>query len=651
MRDRSFGSQTSASSSRAIPSFSYFDQTFLISSQLNRCPHLKIKILSEEIVGLADTGASISVLSSVSLLDRLGLQIQPINLKVSTADGTAYKCLGVVNVPYTFGSATHIIPTVIVPEVTKDLILGMDFLQKFGFQLLIPKSKFSPHSDEAGEIKIQSLGLHFAEEYFDEKREKVCFSIEPAMDCETISLPRETDESLEMPTLEIPDKQPNGPEDIITEHVLSTKERTELFEAITTLPATAEGKLGRTHLMQHSIELLPGSKPKKFASYRWSPIVEKVIDEEVERMMKLKVVEECYGPVDFLNPLLPIKKANGKWRICLDSRRLNQCTKKDDFPFPNMIGILQRIQKSKYFSVIDLSESYYQVSLENSAKDKTAFRTNKGLFRFTVMPFGLTNAPATMARLMSRVLGHDLEPFVYVYLDDIIITSSSFQEHVRLIREVARRLSQAGLTINLLKSKFCQTKIKYLGYVLSEAGLSMDVSKIQPVLDYPIPKTVKDIRRLLGLAGFYNKFIPNYSDITAPITNLLRKNQKSFSWTKEADDALIKLKTALVTAPVLGNPDFDLPFIVETDSSDLAIGAVLVQMQNGERKTIAYFSKKLSHTQRKYSATERECLAVLLSIEHFRHFLEGSQFYVQTDALSLTFLKTMSIESKSPRIA
>lgn len=179
----------------------------------------------------------------------------------------------------------------------------------------------------------------------------------------------------------------------------------------------------------------------------------------------------------------------------------------------------------------------------------------------------------------------------------------------------------------------------------------MDISNIQPVLDYSTPKTVKDIRRLLGLAGFYQKFIKNYSEITTLIIDLLKKDQKKFVLTEDAEIALGKLKSVLVSAPVLANPDFQISFIIETDSSDLAIGAVLVQVQQDERKSIAYFSKKLSSTQKRYSATERECLAVLLNIEHFKHFVEGSQFIVQTDAISLTFLQSMSIESKSPRIA
>lgn len=649
MKEEFAGNPSSSFKEPVIPTntFSKFNRVCTINTLVQKCPHLTVQILSESLDALADTGASSSIISSLELINKLGLKIQPTNLKISTADGTPYRCLGFVNLPLSFKSVTHVLPTLVVPELKKILILGVDFLEKFGFRLVGPSAV-----QERAHGTMNAIDLLYIEDYFSEATDTICFEISPGENGSPASEPtNDIDESLEIPTVEIPENHLTHPSDLKTEHSLNTEQRIALFNAVQSLPSTKDGSLGRTQLIKHSIELLPGAKPKRLPSYRWSPAIEEVIDAEIERMKKLGVIEECPGPIDFLNPLLPIKKSNGKWRICLDSRCLNQCTKKDDFPFPNMMGILQRIQRSKYFTVIDLSESYYQVALDNHAKDKTAFKTNKGLFRFVVMPFGLTNAPATMARLMTHVLGHDLEPKVYVYLDDIIIMSNSLEEHLELIRIVADRLRLAGLTINLTKSKFCQTKITYLGYVLSEQGLSMDASKIQPILDYPSPKSIKDIRRLLGLAGFYQKFIRNYSEITTPITNLLKKDRKKFSWTEEAEAALGMLKTVLVTAPVLANPNFQIPFIIETDSSDLAIGAVLVQVQEGERKTIAYFSKKLSSTQRRYSATERECLAVLLSIEHFKHFVEGSQFIVQTDAMSLTFLQTMSIESKSPRIA
>lgn len=608
--------------------------------------------MEKEIEGLADTGAGITIINSRDLVEKLGLKIQKCSIRIKTADNTEYTCLGYANIPYTYGNQTCIVPTVIVPEVTKPLILGVDFLDRFNFQLMIPENPTTLNSMQLLSVSAEETNspLLWADNFFSEEEDAVCFKIEPIAQ-EHFPEPVDFDESLEIPTIEIPATSLQSSIDIDTEHDLTAQQKQELFEAVRELPATNEGRLGRTRVLEHSIDLIPGSQPRRMPMYRWSPTVERVIDEEVERMRKLGVVEECSGPVEFLNPLLPIKKSNGKWRICLDSRRLNSCTKRDDFPFPNMVGILQRIRKSRYFSVIDLSESYYQVSLTETAKDKTAFRTNQGLFRFVVMPFGLTNAPATMARLMTKVLGHDLEPFVYVYLDDIIITSLSFEHHCQLIKIVASRLQNAGLTINLQKSKFCQRKIQYLGYVLSDEGLSMDVSKIQPILDYAQPCSVKDVRRLLGLGAFYQKFIRNYSEIAAPISDLLKGKRKKFVWTPEANQAFERLKNALISAPVLANADFELMFIIETDSSDSAIGAVLTQELAGERRPIAYFSKKLSSTQKRYSATERECLAVLLAIEHFKHFVEGSRFMVRTDAMSLTFLQTMSIESRSPRIA
>lgn len=411
---------------------------------------------------LEQVGAGVTIINSANLIDKLGLKILKCNIRIKTADNTEYTCLGYVNIPYTYGSRTCVVPTIVVPEITKPLILGVDFLDTFDFKLMIPETTETdcPFKAQTQNSEIPEVPLMLAEDFFSDDDQTICFQIEPVDQNAVKST--EIDESLEMPTLEIPSTTVRSPMDIDTEHLLTEDQRDVLFESVMELPATANGSLGRTSILKHSIDLIPGTRPRKLPMYKWSPIVEKVIDEEVERMRKLGVVEECSGPIEFLNPLLPIKKQYGKWKICLDSRRLNSCTKRDDFPFPNMMGILQRIQKSRYFSVIDLSESYYQVSLTDSAKDKTAFRTNKGLFRFVVMPFGLTNAPATMARLMTKVLGHDLEPYVYVYLDDIIITSLSFEHHCELIKKVAKRLRIAGLTINLQKSKFCQRKIRYL---------------------------------------------------------------------------------------------------------------------------------------------------------------------------------------------
>ena len=219
-----------------------------------------------------------------------------------------------------------------------------------------------------------------------------------------------------------------------------------------------------------------------------------------------------------------------------------------------------------------------------------------------------------MCRLMDKAIGFDLQPFVFIYLDDIVIATETLEEHFRLLEIVAERLKKAKLTISLEKSRFCKKKVIYLGYLLTEQGVSIDRSKLQPILDYARPKSVKDIRRLMGLAGFYQRFIHNYSQVTTPITDLLRKDKKKFSWSEETEAAFNKLKSVLTSAPILANPDFTKPFAIESDASDNAVGAALVQEQGGETRVIGYFSKKLSCTQRKYSAVEKECLGVLLAV-------------------------------------
>lgn len=609
------------------------------------CPHITVHILGTPVRGLLDSGASISVISSLDLIERWNLKIEKIKLKIQTANGEKLNCVGVVYVPFTFNDNTKVIPTVIIPDVSKDLICGYDFWQAFDIRLKIGDSRdvnlSSPQVQSPVNLSVQMLDVEFFSPFI--------FNITRCEDLHEASIEQAVDESLDIPSLESPDERDVTPESIITEHKLLPEDKQKLVKVINKFPKSYYGKIGRTKLLTHNIELLPDTRPRKIPAYKYSPKVEEEVDKEIERLLEMDAIEDCNS--DFVNPLLPVKKPNGKWRLCLDARRLNQMTKRDEYPFPNMVNILERLETSKYFSIIDLKDAYHQVTLESDCRDYTAFRTRKGLFRYKTMPFGLLNSGATLCRLMNKVLKFDLQPRVFVYLDDIIVTSNTLEEHFLLLEIVANRLRNAELTISVEKSKFCQKSVRYLGYVLSEYGIATDNAKIAPILSYPPPKSVKDVRRLLGLAGFYQRFIANYSHIVAPISDLLKKGKSKFGWTEQADQALLQLKSALTSPPILANPNFSLPFAIETDSSDLAVGAVLIQIIEGERRCIAYFSKKLSTTQRKYSATERECLAMLMAIENFRHFVEATKFTIITDAMSLTFLKSMSIHSKSPRIA
>lgn len=415
---------------------------------------------------------------------------------------------------------------------------------------------------------------------------------------------------------------------------LSSKERNELNGVVKEFLTSVPGKIGRTNVLKHIIET-GDSPPIAQRPYYVSPYVQKEIDEEIDRMLSLGVIELSSSP--WCNPVVAVKKKNKKIRLCLDSRKLNSVTKKESSALPFITRILGRLKTTKYLSSLDLSDAFWQVELEPDAKEKTAFIVpGKGFFQFSCMPFGLVNAAQTLSKVMERALGYDLEPYVFTYLDDILICSDSFQEHLDLLKKVSERLRNANLTINIEKSKFCVKQLKYLGYIIDQNGLRTDPEKVEAIINYPIPTSLKQIRRFVGMTSWYRRFIDNFSELTTPITELTKN--KKFHWTDEANNAFMKLKSALVSAPVLSNPRYDLPFIITCDSSDTAIGGTLSQIFEDGEHVIAYASQKLTTAQRKYFTCEKELLAVLICIEKFRGYVEGVHFEVITDNSAVVWL-------------
>lgn len=619
------------------------------------CPHIRVSILGTEVMALLDSGAGVSVMSALNIVQSHGFKILKSNVRICTADDTEHTCLGYVNIPYTLGSETRVVPTLIVPEIRKPLILGMNFWKAFQIRPMITSQNRIEELDLTWTSDLNEkpvINFLRVEEDVPVDEDPINFSlhfvqIQEGSEQKTLLTQPEVDETLDIPTLDLPTNPQEAIDNLETEHELTPTEKCQLQEVLREFPCSSEGNLGKTTLIEHEIEVIEGANLRDLPMYRYSPRIWEKIEEELERWQKLDVIEECIS--EHASPLVPVKKANGKIRVCLDSRRINTITKKDAYPMRNMSEIFHRLQKAKYFSVVDLKDAYFQIPLKENSRNFTAFRTPKGLFRFKVVPFGLKNAPFTMTRLMNRAIGFDLEPRVFIYLDDIVIVSETLEEHLLLLKEVAARLRKAGLTISVEKSRFCRKQVRYLGYLLTENGLSIESCKLEPILNYPRPKTVREVRRLMGLMGFYQKFIPRYSHLTAPITDLLKKSKK-FKWSEAAEEALEQLKAVLTSAPVLTNPDYTRPFIIETDASQLAVGAALLQEFDDGKRIIGYFSKKLSSTQRKYSATERECLGVLLAVENFRHYIEGSTFIVETDAKSITWLFSLSAANANSRL-
>eukprot|EP00731_Ephydatia_muelleri_P011862 Em0006g756a len=306
---------------------------------------------------------------------------------------------------------------------------------------------------------------------------------------------------------------------------------------------------------------------------------------------------------------------------------------------PRIDEMLDQLGTARFISTLDLTRGYWQVPVAKEARHKTAFVTPFGLYHFNVMPFGLQGAPATFQRLMDGVI-RGLEGRCAAYLDDLIIFSHSWAEHLVHIREVLSRLQGAGLTAKPSKCHFGMLECTYLGHVVGKGVVQPEPSKVQAVMNFPIPSTKTQVRGFLGLTGYYRRFIPNYAAMVAILTDLTKKSASvQVQWSEKCNHVFEELKRILCCSPVLRSPDFKKPFVLQTDASDRGVGAVLSQMNEaGDDNPIAYFSKKLQPREERYSTIEKECLAIKLAMKAFRTYLIGRHFTVETDHRSLVWM-------------
>lgn len=551
--------------------------------------------------GLLDSGSAVTIIGNGAhqALERQGLKINVEHcISVTAAGGQSMKSRGYMCLPLHFQKQFHIIKAYIVPEVKTNLILGIDFWRMFN---ILPNYlnciSFSNAAISNDQVKTSETTFIHGYDYLSVAEKSIA-------------------------------------DNIITQ-----------FEDI-----SAERKgLGKTHLITHHLDT-GDAQPIRQRYYRMSPEKQKILVEQVDEMLMLDVIEPCESA--WSSPVLLVTKKNGQPRFCLDSRKLNSVTRKDAYNLPYVSEILDNLRDARYLSSIDLSKAFWQIPIAVEDRDKTAFYVpGRGTFRFKRTAFGLTNAPATQQRLVD-LLFREFDLKVFAYLDDIIIISEDFNSHVSLLLRVLDKLRQANLTVNLDKCRFFRGQLKYLGYVVDSYGLRTDPEKVKAIMDYPTPTCRRDIKRFLGTATWYRRFVPQFSTIAGPL-NKLTSNKKGgppFKWTPEADTAFRKLKECLVSAPVLSCPDYDKPFEVHTDASNYGVGAMLTQTIGGKEHPIAYMSKSLSAAERNYSITERETLAVVIALEHWRCYLEnGKQFTVFTDHSALKWF--LSINNPTGRLA
>lgn len=549
---------------------------------------------------LIDTGATHSVMHSKMLEPRTRHKIQPCHALIRSVSGETIPVLGRVQVNIQIGNLSlqhHLF----VADIDFDCILGMDFL------------------------KNQDCAIDFSRRTFRVKNQKV--SIAVAL-CEGV--PRGTPAS----TTPLPPLQALNER---SSHRLQPAQQKILNDLLTKNSAVfslGPTDQGRTSLRRHRIDTAD-VPPIKQAARRIPFARRNEALQLVEEMAQQGVIRPSKSP--WCSPVVLVKKKDGSTRFCVDYRQVNEATKKDSYPLPRIDLILEALAGSKWFATLDLQSGYWQVEMDESSREKTAFTCGNGLWEFTVMPFGLCNAPATFQRLMEEVLAGIPYTTCLVYLDDIIVHAATFEELIERLQLIFDRLRDAGLKLSPTKCELCQESVQYLGHIVSAEGSSPDPGKIDTVQQWPQPRNRKEVQSFLGLCAYYRRFVKNFSHVAKPLHHLTEKSQR-FLWDERCEAAFTQLKTLLTNAPILSQPRLELPFILDTDASHHAMGAVLSQKIDGEERVIEYYSKTFNRAELNYCVTRKELLAVVRAVKHFQPYLLGRHFVLRTDHASLRWL-------------
>ena len=431
-----------------------------------------------------------------------------------------------------------------------------------------------------------------------------------------------------------PAHQPPVPEHLSP---LQQQQLNDLFKEFSDVFSQGEDDLGCTPLLEHTIETHgpPLCQPYR----RQNPAVRREEMAQVQQMLASDIIRPSNSP--WASPVVMVKKKDGSLRFCVDFRQLNAATVKDAHPLPRIDDLLDALHGARWFSTLDLKSGYWQVPIQERDKEKTAFRTSSGqLYESNQVPFGLCNAPATFSRLMDRILsGLHWETCLF-YLDDIIVFSSTWEEHLARLRQVFERLRHADLKLGAEKCTFAAKEVSYLGHRVTEEGLLPDSALLAAIREIPPPKTATEVCSFLGLAGYYRRYVKNFAAIAGPLHALTRKDAV-FHWSADCQTAFDQLKTLLTTSPITAFPDFSQAFRLYTDASTAGLGVILAQVRDGKERIICCASRSLNQAEKAYPATKLECLAIVWVVDKFRSYLMAMPFGVFTDHYALQWLKTM----------
>ena len=425
-------------------------------------------------------------------------------------------------------------------------------------------------------------------------------------------------------------------EDVKISDKISVEQKQEIQQIMAKHEKAFSDVPGKTDVITHKV-ITTNDVPLRQKAYRTPQALKDKVQNEIDSMLKLGVIEEVNSA--YASPIVVVRKPNGDVRVTTDFRMLNKATQFDPYEIPRIDEILDEVAHAKFITTLDLTKGFYQVPLDPEAKAKSAFVAFGRQYAYNRMPFGMVNASATFQRLVDTVL-KDCKSYCRQYIDDVAIFSNSWQEHLEHVDSVLTNIENAGLTIKPSKSKFACQQVTYLGHVIGSGQIQPNLDKIEAVQNFPIPETKKNVRSFLGLTGYYRKFIPHYEDIARPMINLTKKKEPNkVNWSPECQRSFQLLKDYLSTEPILKAPDFSKEFFLQTDASKTGLGAVLAQVDGQFREhPIVFLSRQLKPSEKNYTVSELECLAIVWAINKLRYYLLGRKFTVITDHKALQWL-------------
>ena len=647
------------------------------SSTTSRAPWLQATVQASNtpargVTALVDTGAVISCVSA-EFAEAAGWQLEASPLTLSTATREPIRVLGEVKLSLRVPRRKpwqH--PFVVVDGLLCDVLVGVDLLAKTGAvvdlkravfrfgRTTVPFTKYN-RRESTTEAKAAAITAPpSGKKPVTSRRPPVLSEAELLSDADLAKRLLGEGSNARADDTDAYGIDPSSKLDPISPPVQSTDLATAAKAASSAaLSARLEPLLlasadvftsqpknpGATTRVSHEIRLRdPNRAPARVSVRRTSPEKAAEIDRQVQEMLSHGIIRESSS--EWASGVVLVRKSDGSLRFCADYRPLNELCEPDVYPLPLIDDILDALSGATIFSTLDLASGYWQIPLSKESIPKTAFITTTGLYEFVVMPFGLCNAPATFQRLMNEVLRG--LPFCRVYLDDIIVFSRDATEHAHHLAAVFERLRKASLHLKLSKCAFGRSSLRYLGHIVSRDGIQPLDDKVADVRDRAPPKNVQDVQSFLGLAGYYRRFIRDYARVVEPLLALTRADTP-FTWSNDCQAAFDTVKARLTERPILAFPDFNRPFTLFTDASSVALGAVLSQQgHDGQEHPVAYASKSLTSAERNYSATERECLAIVWAVGKFEIYLSGRPFTVVTDHQALKWL--MSIKYPTDRL-